>query len=305
MCALEIYVLNVGQGDTAIIKTPQDNIVVIDAYRPAKVKDALDTISAHQTITHLVVTHPHRDHYTAVTRLLADCDVKRVTLAPFWFYAGKPGYHQIINSIQDHHVQMNFLSGYERTYPDGGAFPALQDELYLELLGPPNDVLEELDECNELNPNHLSIMARLCYDRFSMVFAADAQMENWYNYDREGLLDKECNVLKAAHHGSKRGTQYERLERLAPELVIVSSDPETSHELPDLIGSAVFLDYDGEPGCMVALTSETGTIKIEAQPTGQYGKWSFHEGTVEPISGLAPQALPLTDWATILASRVP
>jgi competence protein ComEC len=305
MCALEIYVLNVGQGDTAIIKTPQDNVVVIDAYRPSKVKDALDSISAHQTITHLVVTHPHRDHYTAVSRLLADYDVRKVTLAPFWFYAGTPAYHQIINRIQEDHIPLNFLSGYERTYPDGGTFPELEDELYLELLGPPNDVLEELDEWAELNPNHLSIMARLCYDRFTMVFAADAQMENWYNYDREGLLDKECNVLKAAHHGSKRGTQFERLERLAPELVIVSSDPEATHELPDLVGSAVFLDYDGEAGCMVALTSETGTIKIVAESTGQYDEWSFREGPDDPISGLVPGDLPPTNWATILGTRVP
>jgi competence protein ComEC len=305
MCALEIYVLNVGQGDTAIIKTPQDNIVVIDAYRPSKVKDALDSISAHQTITHLVVTHPHRDHYTAVSRLLADCDVRKVTLSPFWFYAGTPAYHQIINRIQEDHIPLNFLSGYERTYPDGGTFPELEDELYLELLGPPNDVLEELDEWEELNPNHLSIMARLCYDRFTMVFAADAQMENWYNYDREGLLDKECNVLKAAHHGSKRGTQFERLERLAPELVIVSSDPEATHELPDLIGSAVFIDYDADPGRKVALTSATGTIKIVAEPTGQYDEWSFREGPDDPISGLVPGDLPPTNWATILGTRVP
>jgi competence protein ComEC len=305
MCALEIYVLNVGQGDTAIIKTPQGNVVVIDAYRPAKVKDALDTISPDGTIAHLVVTHPHRDHYTAVSSLLADRTVKKVTLAPFWFYSGTPAYHQIINSIQLGHIPFNFLSGYERTYPDGGTFPEYEDGLYLELLGPPNDILEELSEDDELNPNHLSIMARLRYDAFTMVFAADAQMENWFHYDREGMLDEECNVLKAAHHGSKRGTQYERLERLAPELVIVSSDPASTHDLPDLVGSAVFLEYNGEAGHQVALTSATGTIKITAQPTGRYDKRSFGEGPDDPISGLVPGDLPPTDWATILGMRIP
>jgi len=38
MGALEIYVLNVGQADAAIIRTPGDNIIIIDAYNPAKVK---------------------------------------------------------------------------------------------------------------------------------------------------------------------------------------------------------------------------------------------------------------------------
>lgn len=304
MCALEIYVLNVGQGDTAIIKTPQGNVVVIDAFRPAKVKDALDTIRPDGAISHLVVTHPHSDHYGAVSRLLADCTVGKVTLSPFWFYAGTPAYHQIINRIQEDHIPLNFLSGYERTYPDGGTFPDYEDELYLELLGPPNDILKELNEWEELNPNHLSIMARLRYDRFTMVFAADAQMENWFHYDREGLLDEECNVLKAAHHGSKRGSQFERLERLAPELVIVSSDPSATHELPDLIGSAIFLEYDADAGRTVALTSETGTIKITAEATGQYHVLSFGEGPDDLLSGLLPGPLPQTDWSTILQLRM-
>jgi competence protein ComEC len=305
MCALEIYVLNVGQGDTAIIKTPQDNVVVIDAYRASKVKDALESICANQTITHLVVTHPHRDHYTAVSRLLADYTVEKVTLAPFWFYAGTPLYHQIINDIRDRGIPLHFLGGYQRTYPDGGTFPDYEGELYLELLGPPNDILEELDEWEELNPNHLSIMARLRYGRFSMVFAADAQMENWYHYDREGLLDEECNVLKAAHHGSKRGTQFERLERLAPELVIVSSDLAGTHDLPDLVGSAIFLEYDGDEDCTVALTGETGTIKVSVDTGGYYDVLSYGEGPSDPISGLVPGAVPQTNWSAILGTRIP
>jgi competence protein ComEC len=305
MCALEIYVLNVGQGDTAIIKTPQENIVVIDAYRPAKVKDVLDGISSHQTIAHLIVTHPHRDHYTAVSRLLADFDVEKVTLAPFWFYAGTPAYHQIINRIQVDQVPLHFLSGYERTYPDGGTYPHYQDALYLELLGPSNYTLEELQECHLLNPNHLSILARLNYGRFTMVFGADAQMENWAHYDLEGLLEEECNVLKAAHHGSKRGTQWERLERLAPELVIVSSDPEATHELPDLIGSATFLEYDGDEDCTVALTCEAGTIMIDVDAAGYYDVASFQEGPDDPISALTPGPIPPTNWAAILGTRAP
>ena len=305
MCALEIYVLNVGQGDTAIIKTPQENIVVIDAYRPAKVKDALESISAHQTIAHLIVTHPHRDHYTAVSRLLADFDVEKVTLAPFWFYAGTPAYHQIINRIQEDRVPLHFLSGYERTYPDGGTYPHYQDELYLELLGPSNYTMEELKECHLLNPNHLSILARLNYGGFTMVFGADAQMENWAHYDLEGLLEEECNVLKAAHHGSKRGTQWERLERLAPELVIVSSDPEATHELPDLVGSATFLEYDTDEDYTVALTSETGTIVIDVDASGYYDVASFEEEAEDPISAVTPGVMPPTNWGQILATRVP
>lgn len=305
MCALEIYVLSVGQGDTAIIKTPRGNVVVIDAYRPSKVKDALDIIGGDGTIAHLIVTHPHLDHYNAVSRLLDTYDVEQVSLAPFWHYAGTAMYHQIINAVEEKDIPAHFLGGYQRSYPDGGTYPEYEGELYLELLGPPNDILEGLDKWNELNPNHLSIMTRLRYGRFSMVLAADAQMENWFHYDREGMLEEECNVLKAAHHGSKRGTQFERLERLAPELVIVSSELGGTHDLPDLVGSAIFLEYDKGEDYSVALTGETGTIKLSVDAGGYYDVVSYGEGPSELISTHAPGPMPQTDWGQIVADKLP
>jgi competence protein ComEC len=306
MANLEIYVLNVGQADTSIIKTPDDHVIVIDAVRPRKVKGVLDQIKPGGPISHLIVTHPHLDHYSAVASLLATYPVEKVTLAPFWHEPGTPGYHKIINKIQEQQIAVHFLSGYERSYPDGGTYPAYQDRPYMELLGPPNNILEELDECHALTPNHLSIIARLTYEEFSMVFAADAQMENWAHYDREGMLEKKCDVLKAAHHGSRRGSQWERLERLAPSLAIVSSDPDTGHELPDLIGSVIFLEYDRDESRTVALTRETGSIKIvvDSPASGRYTAFCYGDGATDEVYFGAAAPLRVTDWAGIVREKI-
>ena len=306
MADLEIYVLNVGQADTSIIRTPEDNVIVIDAVRPRKVKALLNAIKPGGPISHLIVTHPHLDHYSAVSGLLAAFPVQKVTLAPFWYEPGTPGYHKIINKIQDKRIPVRFLSGYERFYPDGGTYPAYQHRPYIELLGPPNHILEDLHQSHELTPNHLSIIARLTYEEFSMVFAADAQMENWAHYDSEGMLDKKCDVLKAAHHGSRRGSQWERLERLSPSLAIVSSDPDSGHELPDLIGSVIFLEYDKESGRTVALTRETGTIKIvvDNPGSGRYTAVSYGEGAKESVDFGAERPVERTDWATVVAGKI-
>ena len=307
MSALEIYVLNVGQGDTAIIKTPRNNVMVIDAVKPPKVKDALDSISPGRTISHLIVTLPHKDHYRAVSSLLAEYQVQNVILAPFWHYDGTPQYHTTINRIEGNHIPVRFVGGYERIYPDAGTYPYHRRTLHLEVLGPPNDILEELEENDDLNPNHLSIIARLRYGKFSMVFAADAQMENWTHYDRAGMLEEECSVLKAAHHGSRRGTQWERLERLSPELVIVSSDPTLGDELPDLIGSAILLEYDDDDNRTVALTSETGTIKITVDDarSARYTPLCFREPRGDSISGRQPESLRQTNWRSVVQSKIP
>ena len=305
--ALEIYILNVGQADTAVIKTPNNKLIVVDAVRPPKIKALLQTLQPDgPEIKHLILTHPHWDHYSAVSSLLNTFPVERVTLAPFWYLPGTPGYHRIINRIQEDEIPLNFLSGYDRIYPDGGTYPEYENQPYVELLGPPNNVQEELYESKLLTPNHLCIITRVTYGSFSMVLAADAQMENWAHYDRAGMLEQRCDVLKAAHHGSRNGIQWERLARLSPSLVIVSSDPEKGHHLPDVIGSVIFLEYDREPGKHVALTRDTGTIKItvDSPENGRYAAMAYGETVDEEVFARSEVPMAASDWVGIITAKL-
>jgi len=306
MASLDIYLLNVGQADTSIIKTPAGNVIVVDAVQPQKIKNVLNTIRPDGKIAHLIVTHPHNDHYSAVPSLLNNFQVERVTLAPFWHEPGSPGYHDIINEIIRLNMPVQFLSGYQRIYPDGGTYPNYAGKPELEMLGPSNAALEELWESGVLTPNHLSIITRLTYGQFSIVFAADAQMENWHYYDQEGMLEDKIDVLRAAHHGSKNGSQWERLERLQPKLVVVSSDVTGRHNLPDLVGSAVFFEYDKVDDRAVALTRDTGTIKIEIADPNSHARRIVAYGD-SPNNGIFPgQEVQLaeTDWRELLERRM-
>ncbi|MBN1773960.1 MAG: MBL fold metallo-hydrolase, partial [Deltaproteobacteria bacterium] len=285
MADLQIYVLNVGQADTAILVTPGGKFVLIDAVRPAKTLALLKAINggSYPRLDCLVVTHPHQDHYSGVAGVLAQVDLDTAILPPFWYDEGTPGYHQAVNAITtEPGTQVRFLAGYERLYPDSQGYPGA-DPCYLELLGPPNDLLTELVDDKKFNMNHLSIIARLNLGKFRMVFAADAQMENWSHYDSERMLRDNCTVLKAAHHGSKNGTQWERLERLEPRYVLVSSDPDGRDELPDLVGCSVFHTYQrrGDAPC-VALTRTCGSVRISVSAKGQLkGVDSFGEDVNE------------------------
>jgi beta-lactamase superfamily II metal-dependent hydrolase len=69
---------------------------------------------------------------------------------------------------------------------------------------------------------------------------------------------------KDAHHGSGNGTQWERLYRLNPRCVIISSDPDRRDHLPDLVGTAIFTKYEVQnQSKVVAITKDTGTIRIK------------------------------------------
>jgi competence protein ComEC len=306
MAPLAIYLLNVGQADTSVIQTPGGNIIVIDAVSPKKLTDLLSQLRPDGEIAQLIITHPHDDHYRGADGLLDKCHVQRATLAPFWQEPGPTGYHAIINRLSELQVPTRFLSGYERLYPDGGNYPEYEDSLLLELLGPSNNTLDELARSNTLEPNHLSIISRLCYGRFTMVFAADAQMENWQHFDEEGLLEKKCTILRAAHHGSKRGSQWERIERLSPSLVVVSSDPNGEHDLPDLVGSVIFYEFSNQADQDAVLTYTSGTIRIEVSDpeTGQRTIIAYGDSPDDLVFSGQPGPLPETDWTALVETRL-
>ena len=152
MANVEIYVLNVGQADTSILKTPEGNVIVIDAVKPRKTRKLLDLIipdskvasDGKKIISHLIITHPHEDHYSGVQSILNRYHVQKVILSPFWYETTtNAGYHNILNLLDSpgSGSSFHFLSGYERIYPDGGTFDSFGKKPLLELLGPSNDIL--------------------------------------------------------------------------------------------------------------------------------------------------------------------
>ncbi len=275
---LEIYILNVGRGDTSVIKTPNNKYIIIDAVQPNKLVDLLTKIGLKKggAIQNLIITHPHLDHFSAVNRLLAEYNIISVTLAPFWneYGNGTATYRKMMENILLKEIQFNSVAGYIRIYPKEALNTA---DPFIEIIGPSNSLISQLERDNKLNTNHLSIMTRLTWDKFKIIFAADAQMENWSHFDSEGMLSEQCNILKSAHHGSCNGTQWERIDRLRPEYVIISSDPESGKDpLPDVVGSTIFAKYhDLYSSKIIALTSETGSIKIEV--TEGKTKYSVHK----------------------------
>lgn len=308
---LWIFCLNVGQADTTIVATPGASVIIIDAVKPDKVERLLTDLGfgPGDRIHHLVVTHPHSDHYSGVQRLVNNYPIDHVTLSSLWQYdENKPGYNNIINLIDDHGIPVTFLAGYMQHYPDDTPFRD-PDTPCLELLGPSNQLIQDLKQANKLNTNHRSVMARLQWQGFIMVIAADAQMENWAHFDAEQMLDAPCDVLRSAHHGSPRGTQFERLERLAAEFVVVSSHPDHDDKLPDLVGCAAFRKYSNASSQpVVALTHNTGTIRFDVGATGRYTAVRYGDTMYADVDLQGSQPLDFgsnpTKWDDLLNSKI-
>lgn len=317
---LHVYMVSVGQGDTTVVISPDGSVIVIDAMRPSKLVRLLNDLGlpGGGTIEHLIITHPHSDHFSAGNRLEETFNIAEATVAPFWhdFAMGPPTYRSLIGRLSDQGTNCNFLSGYNRWYPDGAMTDPVagqprevdSDAPFLEMLGPTNGLVRMLEDAKVFNTNHLSIMTRLRWRNFRMIIAADAQMENWSFFDRERLMEDKCQVLRTAHHGSPNGTQWERIARLGPSQVIVSSDPHRGHHLPDLTSTAIFAKFDSEDGQMAVLTVDSGTIHMKVRSTGSRTMKRFGDtptGNVNLNAGVSLTELSNpTDWAALLDQRV-
>jgi len=141
-----------------------------------------------------------------------------------------------------------------------------------------------------------------------MIIAGDAQMENWVSFDKERLLEDKCQVLRTAHHGSKNGTQWERINRLDPSTIIISSDPEVEDKLPDLCGSSIFAKFDSTNDKFAAITSDTGTIYLRVSSGGtrrfrMMGEHYTKNVDLQNYKTLSETENP-TNWLSLLKSRV-
>ncbi|MHC4641751.1 MAG: ComEC/Rec2 family competence protein [Planctomycetota bacterium] len=316
---LHIYMLSVGQGDTTVVVSPQGSVLIIDAMRPTKVLRLLDDLGNDGNIEHLVITHPHSDHFSGGNRLARDRTILRATVAPFWheFGMGPPTYHRLMERLSDQQTHFTFLSGYTRWYPDGalttpppGEAPEIdENQPFLELLGPTNGLVRTLEEAEVFQTNHLTIMSRITWRNFRMVSAGDAQMENWSFFDHEKMLVDKCQVLRAAHHGSANGTQWERIDRLSPSHVIISSDPDSTHDLPDLCGAAIFAMFDRVNRQIATITRDTGTIHLRVTPAGNrrmrmYGDLPAANVNLAADPDTLTEVSNPTDWTALVNDRI-
>lgn len=89
---------------------------------------------------------------------------------------------------------------------------------YFEILWPDS---KKMISDNGINNN--SILAKLVYGDFSMLFTGDieekAEKEILEKYKNSDILN--CNILKVAHHGSKSSSIQEILEKNTPQIAVI------------------------------------------------------------------------------------
>lgn len=244
---LQVHVLDVGpgDGDSILIIAPGGKSVLIDAGDTGKGKVVLDALKRYnvQQLDYFVATHPHPDHIGGADEVIKAIKVLNVidngegpdvpeSLAGTNKSAAaatgkkiankKPDKSSAVTKFYDEYKEAVAQSGAHYEKAQAGSKYDLGQGARLTVLAPiePLFTKEQVKTGGNL-PNANSIVMRLDYGEFSMLLPGDAEEQTEHR-----MLTKDVNlkakVLKVAHHGSKYATSQEFLDRVKPEVAIIS-----------------------------------------------------------------------------------
>lgn len=213
--ALEVKVLDVGQGDAILIRTA-DEVIFIDTGdvdEHPKLEAALKKENI-KTVDKLIITHPHADHLGGASVIFKNCEVKAV------YDNGEPTttklYRDYLKTIKAKGIPYKALvDGDVLDFGGGVSF---------RVLGPTAQMVKEGGKKNgKPNLNINSIVGRLEYGDFTMLFTGDAEKETEKAVlSHHSAAEIKSLVLKAPHHGSKTSSTTAFLKAAAPEAVAIS-----------------------------------------------------------------------------------
>ena len=247
---LQVHVLDVGpiEGDSILIVSPGGKSILIDAGDAGKGKVILEALKRYkiEKLDYFIATHPHPDHIGGADEVMnaikvgtvIDNGVDLSTPAPpapptkGKGAKAKPAptptrksRTKTVTSFFDEYKEAIEKVGAQHEKAEPGKKYDLGGGAYLTVLAPTEPFFtKDQMKTGGNDPNANSIVLRLDYGDFTMLFMGDAESQT---EDRLMGKDLELNSLKArvikiAHHGSKYATSENFLKRVQPEAAIIS-----------------------------------------------------------------------------------
>jgi len=256
---LKISVFDIGQGDAILIQTPNNQQILIDGGPNQTIINNLggELPFWDRNIDMLVSTHPHADHISGLIEVLDRYNVDQIMTLDTDYDSA------------EYQVWKDYLEQFsgEIVYANAGQQIKV-DDFKLNVIFPDQEYLQIKQD----NINNLSIILKIEYGEFSMLFTGDAECKEQMQFLDQ---DIDIDVLKVPHQGAKDGGCKEFLQATTPEKAIISvgrnnqfGHPHKEHLdllsdlIPDKEGQEIFrTDKNGD----IHIYSDRNTYWIETE----------------------------------------
>lgn len=242
--ALNVYFLDVGQGDAEFITLPGKVDILIDGGPPnGKAVWELQKIMPFydRYIDLVILTHPQNDHAGGLTEI-----IKRYKIGAF-LYTGRKGKGYALSELEKeiNRKQINSIilsAGDKIKYGEAVIDILMPDKTYL--------------KAESINDS--SLVARLSYQNKNFLFTGDISSKV-----EAAILEKfreKIDVIKVAHHGSRFSSSDVFLRVIEPTIAVFEVGKNSyGHPTKEVI------DRFRKVGAEIFRTDIKGTIKLEVK----------------------------------------
>lgn len=246
---LKIYFIDVGQGDSTLIVTPNLKTMLVDGGEEENILVNYLLDRRIKTIDYILISHFDSDHCNGLIDVIEKLKVKNILISEQAYYSEE--YINIAKIINKKRINTIFVKQ--------GDILKIDKNVEIKIIYPPKDL-----EYEDLNNN--SIVAKLKYINFSMLFTGDIEKSE------EKILEKyeiskelKSTILKVSHHGSKTSSSEKFLETINPKIALIGVGKDNKFGHPN----AVVIERLKKINCRIYRTDEMGEIDIKVNEEGE------------------------------------
>jgi len=248
---LQVYYLDVGQGDSTLIRTPYGQNVLIDGGTNGQGENVVKYLKHYgvKELEAVIATHPDADHIGGLDTVIDAIPVKSV-YAPRVSHTTKT-YKDFLMAVKNRGLKIKAAKA-------GLELPL--DGVTAEFLAPVGDYGKDL--------NAWSAVLKVTYKNTSYLFSGDAERKSESDMVKSGANLK-ADVYKVGHHGSDTSTSAEFLKAINPTYAVISAGKDNKYGHPkDVImkrlkKSNIKVFSTDQQGTIISI-SDGKTIKFEA-----------------------------------------
>ncbi len=253
--------MNIGQGDSEFIETPEGHYILIDGGPDSSVLQKLNSILPFwdRTIDVVILTHPDSDHMTGIL------DVFKTYNVDYFLWNGIKK-----DDKGNRQLAQDLLASVSKKHPAKvlhiHAGQEIRDgAVKISTLYPLQDLSGQIYDKSK-NDNDSGIVNKLIYGKSSFLFTADIDSNGEKDIVDAGE-NVQADVLKVAHHGSKYSSSDLFLSKVMPKYAVIEvgknsyghPTPEALKRLENFGIQIKRTDKDGD----VEFLSDGNNIKIQ------------------------------------------
>ena len=237
-------------GDSTLIISPKGKKILIDGGEEDQ-NILIPYLLARKIkkLDYIIISHFDSDHCGEIKDVLENLKVKKLIISKQ--IKKSEECNEIIEIAKIRKIQIIFV--------EAGMELKIERNLSFFILWPENN--KQITE-NPLNNN--SIVTKLIYNKFQMLFTGDieqiAEERLVSKYDQE----LKANILKVAHHGSKTSSTEEFINKVQPKIALIGVGKNNNYGHPNNEVIKRLTTY----GAKIYRTDENGEVSIMVNSEG-------------------------------------